>query len=167
MIEEQTEAPRPRMLRPEQGRLLAGVCAALAPRLVVDVTLMRLAFLLLTLASGLGVVLYLVLWIVLPGQREEEVAKGGEVWANVSDMGHELANAGALLREAWRREGRSPWPRPLERRWLAMMLILAGLLVLLFSLGLFSWLGMARAIGLAAIVMGLGLLISLAPRRED
>src|SRR5919205_550512 len=43
-------------------RALAGVCAGIAQALSVDVTLVRLAFTLLALAGGAGIVLYLALW---------------------------------------------------------------------------------------------------------
>src|SRR5919197_702829 len=44
-------------------RVIAGVCAAIARALAVDVTLVRLVFALLALAGGAGLVLYLALWV--------------------------------------------------------------------------------------------------------
>ena len=42
--------------------MIAGVCAGIARTLAVDVTLVRLAFTLLGLAAGAGILLYLALW---------------------------------------------------------------------------------------------------------
>jgi phage shock protein PspC (stress-responsive transcriptional regulator) len=55
----------PSLLRPRDGRLIAGVCAAVARRFGLDVNLVRGvwgAFCLL----GVGCVLYLLLWLVIP-----------------------------------------------------------------------------------------------------
>jgi len=50
---------------PEHG-LVAGVCAGLAGRLGVDPLLLRAAFVAATAAGGVGVVVYGVLWLLLP-----------------------------------------------------------------------------------------------------
>lgn len=44
-------------------RVLAGVCGGIASTLAVDATLVRLAFALLALAGGAGIVLYFALWV--------------------------------------------------------------------------------------------------------
>jgi signal transduction histidine kinase len=48
--------------RSEDDRVLAGVCGGVASMLAVDATLVRLAFALLALAGGAGILLYLALW---------------------------------------------------------------------------------------------------------
>ena len=55
-----------RLYRPRDGRVVAGVCAGLATYFGVDPTLVRLAFALLTIFGGVGVLLYLCAWIVIP-----------------------------------------------------------------------------------------------------
>ena len=47
-------------------RRVAGVCAAIAHHLGISVTAVRAAFVLFTLLHGFGVVVYGVLWFVLP-----------------------------------------------------------------------------------------------------
>lgn len=56
--------------RPREGRIVAGVCAGLADYLSVDVTLVRLAFALLTIFGGAGALFYLVAWLVIPEEHE-------------------------------------------------------------------------------------------------
>ena len=48
------------------GAMLSGVCNGLAAYFGVDPTLVRLAFALVTVFGGIGVLLYLVAWIVIP-----------------------------------------------------------------------------------------------------
>jgi phage shock protein PspC (stress-responsive transcriptional regulator) len=53
--------------RSHHGRMIAGVCAGLAEQFGLSVTIVRLAFLLGTLiGGGMGLVVYLVLWVVMP-----------------------------------------------------------------------------------------------------
>lgn len=47
------------------GRVLVGVCAALANRFGISVMLVRLVFLIFAI-TGAGELAYLVLWIVIP-----------------------------------------------------------------------------------------------------
>lgn len=55
-----------RLMRSETDRMLAGVCGGLAAYLGIDPVLVRLAFVLLLLASGVGLVIYVILWIIMP-----------------------------------------------------------------------------------------------------
>jgi phage shock protein C len=59
-----------RLLRLRDGRMLAGVCAGLAAYFGVDVNLVRLAFGIFTVFYGLGALIYLLAWAVLPGEGE-------------------------------------------------------------------------------------------------
>jgi phage shock protein C len=56
-----------RLHRSRTERMIGGVCGGLAESLDVDVTLLRLAFVALTLLSGgIGIPLYIAAWIVVP-----------------------------------------------------------------------------------------------------
>jgi phage shock protein PspC (stress-responsive transcriptional regulator) len=52
--------------RSYEGKKIAGVCAGLAEEFGVSVTVIRLAFVLATLVGGPGIIIYIVLWIVMP-----------------------------------------------------------------------------------------------------
>lgn len=55
-----------RLLRSETDKMIAGVCGGLASYLGVDPVLVRLAFVILLLASGIGFAIYIILWIIMP-----------------------------------------------------------------------------------------------------
>jgi phage shock protein C len=59
-----------RLYRIRDGRLVAGVCVGLAAYFGIDPTLVRLAFVFLTVFGGLGVLLYLGAWLVIPEETE-------------------------------------------------------------------------------------------------
>ncbi len=60
-----------RLLRLRRGRIVAGVCAGLGAYFGVDVNLVRLAFGVLTVFYGIGILLYLVAWLILPEEGED------------------------------------------------------------------------------------------------
>jgi phage shock protein C len=55
-----------RLHRSSTDRKLAGVCGGIAQYLGWDPTLVRLLWILLTLAGGSGILIYLILWVVMP-----------------------------------------------------------------------------------------------------
>lgn len=59
-----------RLYRIQDGRLVAGVCAGLAAYFGMDPTLVRLGFVLLTFLGGLGALLYLGAWVVIPEETD-------------------------------------------------------------------------------------------------
>lgn len=61
-----TAPSRPVMERPREGRKIAGVCLAVARYLEVDVTLVRILWVLLIFLGGGGIVAYLVAWLIIP-----------------------------------------------------------------------------------------------------
>jgi len=58
--------------RSRKGKMLAGVCAGLAEQFGISVTALRLAVVLSTLIGGWGLILYAVLWVIMP-YRETEI----------------------------------------------------------------------------------------------
>lgn len=56
-----------RLIRPRAGRMVAGVCQGLANSYAWDVTWVRVITVLLTIfGGGIGLVAYVVFWIVMP-----------------------------------------------------------------------------------------------------
>ena len=61
-----------RLLRLKKGRMVAGVCAGLAAYFKVDVNLVRLGFGVFTVFYGLGILAYLIAWVILPEEGANE-----------------------------------------------------------------------------------------------
>jgi phage shock protein C len=57
---------RPELRRSTDDRMLAGVAGGLARYLDIDATLVRIAFVVLTVVGGAGVPLYLASWLLIP-----------------------------------------------------------------------------------------------------
>jgi phage shock protein C len=62
---------RKRLVRPRIGRKIAGVCLGFSEFFDLDISLVRLIWLIVTLASGgMGAVAYVIAWIVMPEEPQ-------------------------------------------------------------------------------------------------
>jgi phage shock protein PspC (stress-responsive transcriptional regulator) len=57
-----------KLYRDTEKGMVGGVCAGLGEYLNADPTIIRLVFVLLTLAGFSGVLIYLVMWLVVPAK---------------------------------------------------------------------------------------------------
>ncbi|MFE9039437.1 PspC domain-containing protein [Streptomyces sp. NPDC012421] len=62
------------LVRPREGRMIGGVCAALARRFGTSALTMRVLFLASCLLPGPQFVLYLALWLLLPSESRTKAA---------------------------------------------------------------------------------------------
>ena len=65
-----------RLTRSSTDRKIAGVCGGLGEWLDVDPVFFRVAFILFALACGLGIAVYIVLWLFLPRAAATPMATG-------------------------------------------------------------------------------------------
>jgi phage shock protein C len=59
-----------RLIRPREGRMVAGVCAGLAEYIGLDANLIRLAFAVATIFGFIGVLAYVAAWVIVPEEGE-------------------------------------------------------------------------------------------------
>ncbi|HXY43011.1 MAG TPA: PspC domain-containing protein [Acidimicrobiales bacterium] len=59
------------LVRPRAGRMIAGVAAAVADYLAVDVAVVRIVIAVLCLVGGAGVPLYVAGWLLIPEEGAE------------------------------------------------------------------------------------------------
>ena len=62
--------------RPHADRMLAGVAAGLARYFGVDVTIVRIAFVVLTVVGGVGIPLYLAGLLLIPDEGSDQSIAG-------------------------------------------------------------------------------------------
>lgn len=125
---------RPQLRRSRTDKILGGVCGGLAEYSGIDALLWRVGFVALALAGGAGVLVYLLLWLLMPA---------GPLGFGPQPGQQAKAPAGP----------RSPVPGLT----IAAVLITVGVLVLLTRFT--SWdLGPRGFLGAALLVVGLGLI---------
>jgi phage shock protein PspC (stress-responsive transcriptional regulator) len=55
-----------KLVRSTTDKMVAGVCGGLAQYLEVDTVIIRIAFVVFALLGGPGIIVYIILWIVMP-----------------------------------------------------------------------------------------------------
>jgi phage shock protein PspC (stress-responsive transcriptional regulator) len=58
-----------KLYRPTADRKIAGVCAGLGEYFEIDAIIFRLCFLFSVLFGGLGILIYIVMWILVPSRQ--------------------------------------------------------------------------------------------------
>ncbi len=133
-----------RLTRSNDDRIIAGVCGGLAAYLDIDSVFVRLAFVILLFASGIGLPIYVILWIVMPEQGSDSYSDVEVIQKNLGEMGETVSS------------GVSRIGRPGT---VGILLLLLGTYFLLNQLGWLNWIGGAIFWPLVIIGFGVFLLI--------
>lgn len=72
----QPAEPRPILRRSRDDRVIGGVCGGLGRYFGIDPVILRIAFVLLLLAGGAGLLLYVIAWIAIPEERPGDALAG-------------------------------------------------------------------------------------------
>jgi phage shock protein C len=155
-----------RLYRSKKERMLAGVCGGLGVYFNVDPVLLRIVFVALTFLSGVGIILYIILAIIIPnepggaepvevGEKVKEVAD--EIAKGAQSVADEVAKGAKSLVEGVK--GDESWFSD-TRNLIGLIIILIGFLALLdqlfpwfFSWGFF-WALVIIAVGFYLILRG-------------
>ncbi len=144
-----------RLVRSRTDAIIGGVCAGLGQYLDIDPVLVRLFFILLALGNGIGVLLYLLLWFIVPREGAGEFATGDTIRAGADEM---AARARAL-------GGELGTNLPYSSRQTGMVigagLIVLGVIFLLQNLNLWwlNWLNFDTLWPVLLIVAGIFVLV--------
>jgi len=82
---------QPRLMRSRTEVIIAGVCGGLAEYFAIDPVIVRLIFVLVTLTSGIGLLVYPILWMVMP--RSGATAGGAQLFPHDADEWRRRAQA--------------------------------------------------------------------------
>ena len=140
----------PQTFRRGKDRILGGVGAGLAEGLRIDPLWVRLGFVLLAFLQGVGLFIYIVLWVVMPEQVEgQDGTRSG-----FDSMSADLKRIGAELRSQFGGRPKpaatqvqpepsdTPAPRSSTGRTsiaLGVVLVVVGLIILGANTGLVQW----------------------------
>jgi len=92
-----------------KDRILGGVCSGLAEGLRIDPLWVRLGFVLLTFLQGAGLLIYIVLWLVMP----EQVDGQDRTRSGFDSMSADLKRIGAEVKAQF---GGRPKPAPTQEQ---------------------------------------------------
>lgn len=140
------------LFRSLDNKMLGGVCGGIAEYFEIDPSLVRLIFVVITLLGGSGLLVYIVLWLVMPTPKSN---------TNPSDVVHQnaaemKATAAKLGRELKVGQGTT-------MSFGGIFLILIGLILLAKYLGFFRLFDSGLVIGAVFVVLGAIMLL----KRQD
>ena len=141
-----------RLTRSESDKMISGVCGGIATYLGVDSVFVRLAFLVLAFASGVGILLYLILMILMPSEVNFEQPAGKVAQDNIEQFGSDVSSGYKRVRK-----------HPQGPAIAASLLIVLGIYLLLSNLGWLGWL--TGGVFWSLVLIGLG--IYLISRRNQ
>lgn len=64
-----------RLYRSTEHKIIGGVCGGMGEHFDIDPTWLRIAFVILTITKGIGLLLYLICWVIIPKQSPEDAAE--------------------------------------------------------------------------------------------
>ncbi len=63
-----------KLYRLEEDKIIGGVCSGLAEYLDIDSSIVRIAFLLIFFFGGSGLLIYFIMWIIIPAKPSSDVS---------------------------------------------------------------------------------------------
>jgi phage shock protein C len=122
-----------KLYRSRTNVMLGGVCAGLGDYFSIDPTFIRLFFVLLVFGNGIGFMLYLILWIVLPAEDQPQADIGQTVRLGSEEIADRARSIGDDIRTSIHN------PHPKTGLIIGSGLIILGVYYFLRSLDI-SWL---------------------------
>lgn len=89
-----------KLYRSQKDKIIGGVCGGLAEYFDVDATIIRLLFVLVVVLGGAGVLVYLILWLVLPKSPDEPMRLDKE---KVNEFASEIKEKAQNLAESFKK----------------------------------------------------------------
>ncbi len=144
-----------KLIRSRTDRMVSGVCGGLAEYLGIEAVWVRLFFVLTAMANGFGLLVYLILWIIMPEAGREDATTGQTIESNIEEVAgkaEEFAkNVGSAVRGGPNRQAGII---------VGVALIGLGVVFLMDTLHIFTWLSFDRLWPLVLIAGGLALLVN-------
>lgn len=123
------------LMRSRKDSMLGGVCGGLGAYFGIDANVVRIVFILLAVAPGIGVPVYLLLWLLLP---EESAKQTSSLEERIQDGANEIAGRARDLGREIRHRSQTDMPAATFVLGLALIAVGAGFL--LRNLGV-TWIG--------------------------
>lgn len=138
------------LYRSQTDRIIGGVCGGLAAYLRFDATIIRLLFVLFALGSGVGVIVYLILWAVIPAEGQGGIGDSETIRANANEMGQRMRSFGDDLGRTLRD------PSPQTALIVGAVLVFLGVVFLIDALNVrwLRWLNFDTLWPLALVALG-------------
>lgn len=142
-----------RLYRSRTNHIIAGVCGGLAEYLEADPTLVRIVFVLVGLLTGIGLLAYIVMWILIPFPGQEGSSASDTIRRGADEIAERARAFGESMRGNGSNGSRARW-------FVGVILIGLGAIALLGNthIFLFRWLTFRTLWPLILVILGLAML---------
>lgn len=148
--------------RSATNQVIAGVCGGIGEYFEVDPTIIRILFIILGFATGSGILIYIILWLVIPGPTSaantpsEATVKEG--FREMETKFHEVKEK--IEQEITEEERQTVTSSTQGPHWLGIALILIGGWFFLRNFGFFRFVDFGRLWPIAIILIGVYFLMN-------
>lgn len=150
---ESKEAPRFRgIYRSETNKIIAGVAGGLGEYFNIDPTIIRILFVLITIFGGSGLIIYIILWLIIPSESDLPKTSQDAIRSNLEDMKSTTQTFAHSIRNTGKNNDNSKF-------WWAIIIIVIGFFFLMSNYGLLEPLDLEKLWPLALVIFGLAILL--------
>jgi phage shock protein PspC (stress-responsive transcriptional regulator) len=137
--------------RSSTNKVLAGVAGGLGEFFNIDPTIIRIIFILLTVFSGSGILIYLILWLIMPSDKTTSNLNNNRLRENASEISDQARSfAHNLSFNGKNRED--------SRFWWGLIIIIFGFLALFHNFGLFEIFSIGKLWPIILVIIGIMIL---------
>lgn len=150
--------------RSETNKIIGGVCGGLGEYFNIDPNIIRLIFILLTVFGGSGIIIYVILWIILPRQSQTSSGKDNmrenlqEVKEKVREFAHDIRDSVKGHNSAKPGNPQDASHPNRNKNFIAYTAILLGILFLLNNFGFSYYFNLDRLWPILLILLGVSII---------
>jgi len=138
--------------RSSTNKVIAGVAGGIGEYFAIDPTLIRLLFILLTIFGGSGILIYLIMWLIMPSDSSKLEKRDNVIMQNIDDMSDKAKTFAHDLNIRSDNQNDSKF-------WWGFIIIILGIVLLFQNFGIFDIIDFEKFWPLLIILLGIFLLI--------
>ncbi|MFZ2025767.1 MAG: PspC domain-containing protein [Microgenomates group bacterium] len=147
-----------RLVRTSKNKMLGGVAAGIGNYFDLDPNIIRFLFIVLTVFGGSGVLMYLLLWLLLPSDTSETSGGRDTMRENIGQMKETVQGFAEDIKKEVTPETTEAEKKPKSQGYLGVVLVVLGVGFLLINLGLLDMYVVRRFWPVLLVFLGVSLL---------
>lgn len=147
-----------RLVRTSKNKMLGGVAAGIGNYFDLDPNIIRFLFIVLTVFGGSGVLMYLLLWLLLPSDTSETSGGRDTMRENIGQMKETVQGFAEDIKKEVTPEKTETEQKPKSQGYLGVILVVLGIGFLLINLGLLDMYIIRRFWPVLLVFLGVSLL---------